>query len=154
MNDAIITVTWLDDAQVLSTRVAGVLSLDDVERWRQDLQRTVRRLPREGVFRMLVDVRGYEVADQNRHVHQVMREVIPLFLAAHGFRVGFFDLYQAEPSVGRDAAEALCVAAAHVHHDQAKMERYNELLGTTSERFFSDLAEAAAWLQHTPAVSA
>lgn len=147
MNDTTISVAWDNDRRILSTRLAGVLSPEDVQSWKDSLQRASRQIPKDSVFKMLIDIRGYEVADQDRQVHQVMREVTPLFLASHGFRVGFFDLYQVEPPVSRGDANALCIAVAHVHHDCSKMERYNELLGTSKERFFCDVDDAEAWLK-------
>ena len=141
------TSTWQAQTNLLSTRVAGVLTLDEVRRWKEGLEQMARRISKDETFRMLVDIRGYEVADQEREVHQAMREVVPLFLAAHGFRMGFFDLYEEEPPVGRGETSARCVAVAHVHHDAGKMERYNELLARPAERFFTDADEAERWLR-------
>ena len=141
-----ISVNWHPEKSLLSTRVAGVLTAEEVQAWKDQLEQTSRRIPKEQPFKMLIDIRNYEVADQDREVHQVMREVTPLFLAAHGFVVGFFKLYDVVPPIGRGKENALCIAVAVVHHDAAKMDRYNEILSTPSERFFHAVEEAEEWL--------
>jgi len=145
MEPATVSVRWHPEARLLKTRVSGVLSADDVQAWKARLDEAGARIPPAQPFRMLIDIRGYQVADQARDVHQVMREVTPLFLAAHGFTVGFFSLYDEAPPLARNDV-ARCGAVAHVHHDVAKMDRYNELLATPHERFFTDAEEAEAWL--------
>ena len=96
---------------------------------------------------MLIDIRGYEVSEQDRELHQAQRAIIPTFLARHGFEVGFFRLFNVENTIAPDPARARCVAAAHVHHDGAKMDLYNQQIATDRERFFRDPAEAEAWLR-------
>lgn len=131
-------------SETLSSRVTGILSMTDVTEWRDALYRGVARRPAGTVFRALTDIRGYEVADQDRSVHAEMRQVIPVFLAEHGFAVGFWRLYEADPPA--PASSIRCRAVAHVHHDQEKADRYNELLATATERFFTDRAAAQEWL--------
>ena len=138
------TTTHDPATRTLVTSVSGVLTLAEVAEWRDDLARTAGALPPGDEFRALIDIRGYEVADQDRAVHQVMREVVPTFLARHGFAVGFWRLYDATPPEPTGAAR--CRAVAHVHHDGDKMDRYDELLGTVTERFFRDRDAAEAWL--------
>jgi hypothetical protein len=135
--------TYYPEDGLLRTRLSGLLRADDVDAWRDGLNRTAAAIPTP--FRMLVDIRGYEVAEQDPSVHRTQREVVPLFLAAHGFRPAFFDLFEAEPPPPTDGA-ARCLAVAHVHHDAAKMAGYTERLGRAAERFFTDPGEAEAWL--------
>ena len=137
---------WHPDDTLLVTRITGTLSLGDVQAWQYDLDQHAARLP--ATFKLLVDLRGYEVSDQAPEVHRLQREVIPLFLARHGVIVGFFDLFGTTPSDLPATRQARCIAVAHVHHDAAKMALYNERLGRPEERFFTDPAEARAWLQH------
>ncbi len=121
-----------------------MLSAAEVAAWRDALYGAAAAVPPGVTFRTLADIRGYEVAEQERAVHAAMREVLPAFLAAHGFAVGFWGLYGATPPPAGPGAR--CRAVAHVHHDRDKMDRYNELLATDVERFFDDRAAAAAWL--------
>ena len=139
------SVRWIEEKRLLTTRVTGVLTKSDVQSWRDLLHMTGRRIASDTDFRMMIDIRGYEVSEQDREVHMRMREVTPLFLAGHGFTVGFFRLYDEKPP-SPEASLARCIAVAHVHHDAAKMERYNELLSTPVERFFVDAEEADRWL--------
>jgi hypothetical protein len=130
--------------RTLVTAVSGVVTLRDVAAWEDDLRRAADEVPEGAEFRALIDIRGYEVADQDRAVHQAMRQVMPTFLARHGFAVGFWGLYGVAPP--EPSRPARCRAVAHVHHDGDKMDRYNELLATATERFFVDRDAASAWL--------
>ncbi len=126
-------------------RVSGVLTLDEVERWAAELDAQWSALRHDRPFVAVIDIRGYEVAEQDRAVHQRQRVVIPSLLARHGFEVGFFRLLEERNTIPADPDRARPVAVAHVHHDASKMARYNELLGTENERFFTDPDEAAQW---------
>lgn len=144
-------VRWNPTTRILATHVSGVVSAGDVAAWKKDLEQATRALPDDGAFGMLVDLRGYEVAEQDLSVHKTMREVMPQLLAEHGFEVGFFKLFETAPSATRRTGSTLCVAVANVHHDEAKMARYNELLATESERFFHRAEDARVWLTDTVA---
>lgn len=133
--------------QTLISRVTGILAQEEVVRWRDGLYAAAAQIPPGGEFRALMDIRGYEVSEQERAVHTAMREVIPIFLAEHGFVVGFWRLYDATPPPA--VSTSRCRAVAHVHHDVEKAERYNELLSTATERFFTDRDAAQAWLETT-----
>ena len=134
--------------RTLASHVSGILTLAEVAAWREALHRTIARSADRGAFRALMNIHGYEVADQERTVHAAMRTVIPGFLAEHGLVSGFWGLYEATPPAPTSTAR--CHAVAHVHHDVDKAARYDELLGTTSERFFSDPVAARAWLATVP----
>ena len=88
MNQSTIQTEWRPVEQILLTRVAGILRQEQVEEWERDLERTSRQIPKNLTFVMLVDIRGYEVSEQERDVHQLQRIIIPRFLARHGFEVG------------------------------------------------------------------
>lgn len=129
----------------LLSSVQGVLSATEVEEWGDALDRSVTGLPTAAEFRFLSDLHGYEVADQALAVHKRMREIGPRFLAAHGFAVGFWRLYEETPP--EPSRSGICTRVAHVHHDCDKMERYNELLASATERFFCDQDAARTWLR-------
>jgi hypothetical protein len=129
---------------LLVTEVNGALTMDEVRAWRRQLDLLTSRMDQASSFAALVDLSGYEAFDQERQVHQAMREVMPHYLARHGFVVGFWGLYAASPPF-QEAGPA-CRAVAHVHHDRDKMDRYNELLRTSTEQFFRDRSAAATWL--------
>ncbi len=141
------SVIFHDQRNLLESSVRGVLSAPDVAEWEAALVRATAELAPTAEFRVLDDWVDYEVADQDLRVHKLMREVTPRFLASHGFAVGFWRLYDATPPapsrVGR------CTHVAHVHHDADKMSRYNELLASPHERFFTDREAARRWLGAT-----
>lgn len=138
----------LDEASLtLYSRLSGVLDAAQVREWEAALYTTSRQLPVGSRFQFVDDLRGYEVADQDPAVHQVMRSVTPTFLAAHGFVVGFWRLYDQRPPAPTE--KVACWRVAHLHHDCAKMERYTELLASETERFFCDDTPAVAWVGGT-----
>lgn len=132
------------NGQTLMTQVSGVMTLPEVTAWRESLYQLARDLPPSAEFRTLIDLFGYDVAEQDREAHTALRETTPIFLAVHGFAVGFWRLYELDAPVAE--ASARCRAVAHVHHECDKMDRYNELLATPVERFFCDREAATVWL--------
>jgi hypothetical protein len=122
----------------------GVLDFGDVAAWEAELYGAVRTLSEGTKFQFIDDLRGYEVGDQTLAVHKEYREVTPRFLAAHGFVVGFFRLYELEPPAPSEPRH--CLRVVHLHHDEHKMTRYRELLGTPNESFFADVDTAREWL--------
>ncbi len=145
--DTLVRTEWSPAEGILRTRLSGVLTPEQVQRWREEIDRAGESIPAGREFGMLVDIRGYEVSEQDPAVHRVQREIVPTFLARHGFEVGFFRLFEVENTIARDPTRARCVAVAHVHHDRAKMELYTEKLGTEREGFFPGPGEAEAWLR-------
>lgn len=141
--------TWNANDGIVHTRLTGIQTLASIDAWEQsldDVTASIRFAAPTQTFRALVDIRGYEVDEQDRDVHQRQRVVVPLWLARHGLTVGFFGLYEVENTIVPADDAVRCSRVAHVHHDQLKMDRYNELLASERERFFTDPAEAHRWL--------
>ena len=88
------SVRFENDTATLFSAVTGVLRADDVAAWEATLFAATQNLAPLTRFQVIDDLQGYEVADQNPAVHQLMRVVGPKFLAAHGFAVGFWRLYR------------------------------------------------------------
>lgn len=137
---------WSAEARLLTTRISGPVSLADVEAWIEGLRAAEDCIPPGEPFRMLIDLRGYEVADVDPEVHKVQREIIPRFLARHGFRAAYLSLFEESEELAIETDGPICAAAAHVHHDCNKMTLYDGRLGRANERFFCDLSEAEEWL--------
>jgi hypothetical protein len=78
--------------------------------------------------------------------HQEMRSVVPLALAAQGFRTSLLDLYEGTEIRITQTHDVVCRAIAHVHHDAEKMRVYDERFGRPNERYFADEGLALAWL--------
>jgi hypothetical protein len=128
----------------LYSAVSGVLDCGDVAAWEAELYGAARSMPEGARFQVIDDLRGYEVAEQSTTVHKEMREVTPRFLAAHGFVVGFFKLYETAPPPKSEPRD--CTRVVHLHHDENKMARYREVLGSDRENFFADADAARDWL--------
>jgi hypothetical protein len=123
---------WQLEERILRTRLSGILQPEDLETWEQQLEDLSRQIPKHFDFAMLVDIRGYEVSEQDKALHQRQRVIIPTLLARHGFEVGFFRLFEVQNTISLDPERARCRVVAHVHHDCDKMALYNQ---------------AEAWLQ-------
>jgi hypothetical protein len=132
--------------ELIITRLSGRQTVESIAAWERTLNAVVEMIDPATTFRALVDIRGYEVAEQDREVHMQQRVVIPMWLARHGLTVGFFGLYEIENTIVPSDQAPVCVQVAHVHHDKHKIDRYNELLASERERFFVDRDEALAWL--------
>ena len=61
---------------LLTTRLTGVVTTEDVQRWKESLERDAAAIPDGGTFKLLLDLCGYEPADIE--AHKAMRAVIPL----------------------------------------------------------------------------
>ncbi len=141
------TVHYDPSCGTLYTALNGLVDHGEVAAWEAELYGAARSLPEGARFQVIEDLRGYEVAEQAVPVHKEMREVTPRFLAAHGFVVGFFRLYETEPPAPSEPRAVTRVV--HLHHDTHKMDRYRELLGNDRENFFSDADAAREWLSET-----
>jgi hypothetical protein len=130
---------------ILTTRLTGVVTTEDVQRWKESLERDAAAIPDGGTFKLLLDLRGYEPADIE--AHKAMRVVIPLFLADYGLRPALLDLFPGSELPLRNLRGITCTAFANVHHDAAKMQNYEERVGRANQRFFTDAGEARAWLE-------
>ncbi len=138
------TVHYDADCRTLYTALNGVVDFATVASWEAELYGAIRAIPEGSAFQVIDDLRGYEVADQALPVHREMRLVTPRFLAAHGFVVGFFRLY--DETAPAASEPRVCTRVVHLHHDAHKMERYRELLGSDDESFFTDVDAARDWL--------
>lgn len=144
------TTTWDPRSFILRTRFSSPAGIADVVSWRAGLYAAAAVIRRGSSFKLLVDIRGYDVASTDPSVHKVQREVVPIFLAAHHFRTGFIDFFGVKGDVSPSKEDAICVAVAHLHHEEPKMNLYRQALGREVENFFSDLPEAESWLSDFP----
>ncbi len=145
MGATITASTWDARRKLLVTRLGGDVDLDDVRRWKDALARELDRIDDQTAFKMIVDLRGYEVRDLA--AHKEMRTVIPLTLADYGFRTALLDVFDPVDLPLRQVRGITCIAVAHVHHDADKMTLYDDRLGRENERFFTDYARADAWIE-------
>lgn len=139
---------WDADRLLLSTRLHGVVTVAEVRQWQAGLTQVLARLPDGIAFKTLVNLSGYEPGDLD--AHKAMRSIVPLTLAAHGFRTALLDLFDPVDLPVQATRGVTCVAVAHVHHDAGKMDEYERRLGRANERFFVDARRALDWLSTIP----
>jgi hypothetical protein len=129
---------------LLVTRLQGRVESEDVERWAASLNSALDRIEAGGTFKLIVNLHGYESA--NLQAHKAMRSIIPLTLAEYGLRTALLDLFPpVDPHIQRKRG-IVCLAVAHVHHDDGKMQTYARQLGRHNEQFFSDEHAAEIWI--------
>jgi hypothetical protein len=130
---------WEPENGILATRLSGLPTREDVVRWEAGLRAALADSGTASL-RILVDLHGYDAVEVPWDVHRRQREVVPRLLRALGHL----------PGVGsRSGADRppRVLAVAHVHHDRDRMALYEATLASASERYFSDHAQALAWLR-------
>jgi hypothetical protein len=140
-----ITVRWDANGRLLVARLSGAVTAADALRWAEEVQAALAQIPDGATFKLLSDLFGYEPV--GLEAHKAMRGVIPLALAAHGFRTGLIAMVGAPEPTITTTRGVRCVAVAHVHHDANKMALYEERVGRADERFFSSRDAARAWIE-------
>lgn len=147
MTHKITQTSWDPQTGLIHTRLQGELSSDDITRWEVSLEQVFSQLPNDSTFVIFVNLLGFKA--ENLGVHKQYRNIIPLLLARHGWRIGYLDLFpEAEESLVMETQRGIrCVAAAHAHHDTDKIERYRAQCSSATEQFFTDETEALTWLK-------
>lgn len=135
---------WEPQTGILTTRLQGSITVDDVSLWLASLTEAIGRIPDHTSFKLLVDLYQYEPAALA--AHKAMRPVVPLLLARYGFRTALLDLFDPAELPLQTVRGITCTAVAHVHHDESKMEEYDRRIGRPHERFFTDAGRAQQWL--------
>jgi hypothetical protein len=140
---------WDDTLSILQTELKGPVTREDVDIWKRNLLAELDRIPDGRLFRLLLDLNGYEPVDME--AHKAMRLVIPDILLHHGMRPAYADLYddpgELHVSMFRNRR---CFAFANVHHDENKMKQYDIKIGRADQRFFTDPDKARQWLIQHP----
>jgi hypothetical protein len=67
------------------------LKADDIEALKEEIDRTMSRVPDNSTFKMLVNLHGFKA--ENFEVHKAFRNMVPLLLANYGYRVGYLDSF-------------------------------------------------------------
>jgi hypothetical protein len=147
ISNAIVEAGYLPPVRGVMARLSGKVDENDVARWIELLDRALAWVPDGTEIVLLSNLHGYEPASLD--AHKAMRDVIPLRLAAHGFRTALVDVVGGELEV-RASPRIAISKVAHVHHDATKMASYEAQVGCDRERFFSDPARANAWLLFDP----
>ncbi len=138
-------VAWDEAGAVLITRLRSPMAATDVTEYRVALDRALALIPSSSTFLWLSTALGYDALG-DRAAHQELRAILPLTLAAYGFRTSMLDLYEGANVPITRTRDVACRAIAHVHHDAGKMSAFDEQLGRPNERYFADEGSALSWL--------
>ncbi len=119
----------------------------DVMQWEQSLHDALGRIEEGGTFRIFVNLHGFTAL--NLDAHKYFRNIVPLTLADYGWKVGYLAMFEEEASklVLTRKRGIRCLAAAHCHQDETKIEKYQSLYSSPNECFFTDPARAEAWIR-------
>ncbi|WP_353548829.1 hypothetical protein [Sediminibacterium sp. KACHI17] len=135
---------WYPSQKLVSTQISGNADLQDIIQWKLSLIETLNQIPDNSEFKIYVNLYGFKAV--NFEVHKVFRDVIPGTLLNYGWRVGYLDMFP-EVSVKTNTTRNIqCKAAAHIHQDESKIKKYDELYSCETERFFTDETVAKEWI--------
>ena len=135
---------WDPETQILTTRLTGNVTVEDVARWEASLQEALAAIEDGGSFKLLHNLTGYELQDMA--AHKAMRLIIPRLLADHGMRPAVAGLFPEIEVTVQKKRGITCRAYANVHHDVDKMGEYERTLSNAQQRFFTDPQLARTWL--------
>lgn len=141
---------WISEINLIITRLKGEVDEKDVREWKESLQKTYEHLADNSKFKILIDLYGFQAKDLE--VHKQYREMIPLSLARFGWKVGYVDMFERAKDLILTTERGIqCVAAVHVHQDETKINKYEELYSRENEHFWTDLKRAEEWIRNYPA---
>jgi len=147
MNDQVIkNTTWIAEESLVITEIKGPVSSTDIAEWTESLHSVLNAIPENTTFKIMVDMFG--IAPQDVEIHKRFRNVIPLALAKHGWKVGYLNMFEEANDLELFTERGVqCVKAAHAHQDSYKIEEYDRRFGNEREHFFTDPKAAFEWLK-------
>ncbi|MBM9501243.1 hypothetical protein JWG44_13380 [Leptospira sp. 201903071] len=139
------TTRWIPEKQLISTTIRGKMEVEDVELWERTLLDSLEQIPDNGVFKIFVNLHGFESA--NIEAHKRFRTIIPEVLSDYGWKVGYLDLFEESKQMRfRNHRGIRCLGAVHVHQDKTKIDSYEEKFGRDNEHFYTDPQIAEEWI--------
>ncbi|TGL97520.1 hypothetical protein EHQ76_14625 [Leptospira barantonii] len=147
MENTIITKSeWSPEQKLISTRIGGKVTIRDVETWEESLKDSLAKIPDNGVFKILINLHGFEA--ENLEAHKRFRTVIPQILSDYGWKVGYVNLFEESKQMSFQNMRGIrCLAAVHVHQDATKIDSYEEKFGKENEHFYTDPDRASEWIE-------
>lgn len=147
MNTSKITETsWEADKKLIITHISGDIEKPDIEKWEKSFQAVLENIPDGDSFKILVNMHGFKAVDLD--AHKRFRGIVPMALAAYGWKVGYVDLFEEEAKTMAytNTRGIRCVGAAHVHQDETKMHLYQTRFSRDNEQFFTEPDRAREWI--------
>jgi len=127
------------------SRLSGVINIEDNIRWKNGLYNEHGKIEENGLFKLLLDVRGYEF--ESIEAHKFHRRIIPFFLSENNLSLAMLTAADmAELEKAARPGGGMCAAVAMIHHDREKMENLDRTYGTAMDRYFHDYNEGYGWL--------
>lgn len=139
---------WDPKKKLLTTHISGDIDKNDVEQWEESLKKALDQMEDNITFKIFINMHGFKAI--NIDVHKRFRNVIPLTLAEYDWKVGYLRLFEEETKkiTYKNTRGIRCVAAAHTHQDQSKMELYQTRFSSPKEHFFIDPIKAQQWIEN------
>ena len=135
----------LPDLKLIVTELSGDLDLSEIQTWEDSLKQVLNEISDSDVFKILVNLYGFTALDLE--AHKYFRAIIPLTLAQYGWKVGYVDLFEEASSMSFTTTRGIrCIGAAHVHHDEGKIEKYETKYSRSDEHYFTDPHAALKWV--------
>lgn len=136
---------WFPDENLIETQLKGDITQEDVRYWKSTLDEAFAQINQGTRFKILIDLYGFKAVDLA--THKLYREIIPLLLADYNWKVGYVDLFEEAKGMKFASLRGIsCYAAAHVHQDEEKINKYQKHFSRENEQFFTSPLKARAWL--------
>lgn len=137
---------WIPATGLMITELSGDIAIPEIEMWEQSLSRELNKIDDGASFKILVNLYGFTAV--NVDAHKRFRNIVPLVLSRYNWKVGYVDLFEEEArSIQYTTTRGIqCVAAAHVHQDESKIEKYESNYSRANEHYFTDPAKALDWI--------
>ncbi len=136
--------TFLREEKLVITQLSGELDETDIDEWQRSLKGVLQQLEPNSKFKILVNLHGFKATDFE--AHKKFRVVVPQLLANYGWYVGYLRMFPEATITIQSHQSIYCVAAAHVHHDETKIENYATNYSMRNEAFFTDPERARVWI--------
>ncbi len=146
MDKKITRTDWYPQQRLIVTHISGDVDKQDVEFWQQSLELALAKIEDNSSFKIFVNLFGFKAVDLE--THKRFRTIVPETLARYNWKVGYVDLFDEANSMQYSSTRGIqCVAAAHAHQDETKIEQYETRFGRDKERFFTNQETAIQWIR-------
>ncbi len=116
---------WHPELSLIETTLSGDVDEQDILRWEKSLHQSMSKIPDGSYFKIFINLYGFKAI--NIQAHKRYREIVPLLLANHDWKVGYVDLFEESKLMKfRKIRNIGCIAAVHVHQDEEKIKKYEE----------------------------
>lgn len=139
--------SWSPEKSLIVTTISGEINTEDLAIWENSIIKTLDQIPDNGIFKIFVNMHGYQPGSLN--THKRFREIIPVLLSEYGWKLGYMDLFgEAAATIKYTNKRGVrCAAVAYAHQDKFKMELFAAMYNNEREHFFTDPEMARIWIE-------